>query len=52
LMIINPKPSASRARRGRISCQTSGSALKISVFFAGFDGLESMIGVKRFGFAR
>src|ERR1035441_6034896 len=52
LMTINPSPSASRARRGRISCQTSGSALNISVFFAGFSNLGSMTGVKRLGFAR
>ena len=32
------------ARRGRMSCQTSGSALKISVFLAGLDGVRSIIG--------
>src|ERR1039458_9254861 len=55
LTTINPSPSASRARRGRISCQTSGSTLKISVFFAGIADVECMkcmIGVNRLGFAR
>ena len=39
-----PKPSASKARRGRISSQISGSALKMGVFglsaFAGFSGIQ------------
>ena len=48
LMTIKPNPKASRARRGRIRDQISGSALKTGVFgftdFAGFSAIQLCIG--------
>src|SRR5271157_1397448 len=50
LITIKPSPRRSRRRRGRSSCQISGSAWKILVFFAGFGGLGVNVEAKCFGF--
>src|SRR5271165_1633643 len=49
LITIRMKPTANNPRRGRISCQISGSALKTCVFFAGFF-CSSFIDVRLLGF--
>src|SRR5271165_5654304 len=49
LISISTKPIANNPRRGRISCQISGSALKTCVFLAGFL-CSSFIDVRLLGF--
>src|SRR5271169_1269319 len=49
LITISTKPIANNPRRGRISCQISGSPLKTCVFFAGFF-CSSVIDVRLLGF--
>src|SRR5271166_3982143 len=49
LITIRTKPIANSPRRGRISCQISGSALNTCVFFAGFF-CSSFIDVRLLGF--